>query len=220
MQKRKEEWIRHRTTQPEREEQLEWAANVVEYVQYIHKKTGKRAGTQNGTAAPSLRKEVPLLGPRFLPPTYLHLQKRSTTPTIEPQSAYLKAITIIHPFYFPELAKCPQCGTASVGWNGWTTTGPRNVHGICRDETAYGVQVQCRGACETLYSGGNQAQQVGTYCFATTSVKFWENREHWDVPRMSPYQRRPKQLLTMCPAFISRWYASLFEAMCCYKRAV
>jgi hypothetical protein len=106
------------------------------------------------------------------------------TPVIEPQSAYLKPITIIHPFYFPELAKCPQCDTDNIGWNGWTTTGPRNIHGVCRDETAYGIQVQCKGECEKRFSGGN-AEEEGAYCFATTNVKFWERREHWDIPRMS-----------------------------------
>ena len=185
--KRTDEWMKHRSAQPEREQQLEWAAHVVEYVQYVHKKTSIRAGTQNGTAPPSLGTEVPILGPRFLPPTYLHLRKRNTTPIIEPQSAYLKPLTIVHPFYFPELAKCPQCDTDNIGWNGWTTTGPRNVHGICRDETAYGVQVQCKGECERRFGGGKNAEEAGTYCFATTNVKFWEKREHWGIPRTSYY---------------------------------
>jgi hypothetical protein len=74
MKKRKDEWMKHRSAQPEREQQLEWDANIVEYVQYVHKKTSIHAGTQNGTAPPSLGKEVPILSPRFLPPTYLHLQ--------------------------------------------------------------------------------------------------------------------------------------------------
>jgi hypothetical protein len=173
--------MKHRATQHEQEQQLKWAANIVAYVQYIHKKTNICGGTQNGMVVPSLRKEAPILSPRFL-----HLQKCSLSSTIELQSAYLKPLTIVHLFYFPELAKCPQCDTKNVGWNSWTMTGPRNVHGVSQDKTAHGVQVQCRGECEKRFGGGKDANEEGTYCFATTNVKLWENQEYWDILHMFP----------------------------------
>jgi hypothetical protein len=173
--KRVEGWEKYRTAQSDAPEQLEWAANVVQYVNYIYKATTVRGGPKNGNALPILRKEIPLLGPRFLPPSYLHIQKRNTTPNITPTPAYLKPLCVVHPFYNPELATCPQCGSDNILWDGWTTSGHREVHGVSREETALGYQLKCQ-PCQ-------DAPAQGSYCFATTNAKFWENKEHWEIPR-------------------------------------
>lgn len=163
--------------------QLEWASAVVEYVNYVFKATTPRGSSKKGIPPLPLRPEVPFLGPRFFPPSYISLQKRSPTPTIEPESAYLKPLTIIHPFYYPELAKCPQCeaGPEKLSWQGWTTGGYREVHGVSREEIALGYQLECK-ACETRFGGRNAAEK-GNYCIATTNAKFWESKEHWEIPR-------------------------------------
>jgi hypothetical protein len=153
---------------------------VVQYVNYIHKATTVRGGPKNGQAPPILRKEVPILGPRFLPPSYIHIQKCSPTPAIIPTSAYLKPLHIIHPFYHPELAKCPQCDSDNILWEGWNTAGHREVHGIHREETALGYQLKCQPC--------RDSSQQSNYCFATTNAKFWGNKEHWEIPRECGYR--------------------------------
>ncbi|OBZ65554.1 hypothetical protein A0H81_14419 [Grifola frondosa] len=119
VEKRWKTWKKNRQTQSQYMLQLEWEANVVEYVSHVSKET---AGL---VVAGSLRKEIPLFGPHFLPPTYLQVQKRDAMPNITPDVAYLKPLHIIHPFYYPELTKCPQCNSTRVSWNGWTSTGHR-----------------------------------------------------------------------------------------------
>lgn len=165
-------WTKCRIKGLDRREQLEWTANVLEYVSYVNDETRKKT--------PTLKKEAPLLGPRFVPPSYLHLQHRSPAPDISPSTAYLKAVHIVHPLYYPWLSKCPQCNSDDIAWQGWTTTGPRDVHGVSREETAIGVQLKCN-QCVTRF-GGRDAAEKGTYCFATTNAKFWEKMEHWELP--------------------------------------
>ena len=180
MQKRVEGWKKHRTAQSDDPEQLTWAANVVQYVNYVHKVTTVRGGPKDRKAAPVLRKKVPLLSPRFLPPSYLHIQKRSVTPNVLPTSAYLKPLHIVHPFYYPDLTKCPQCDSENVLWDGWTTGGHREVHGVSREETALGYQLKCH-VCR-------DSTERGSYCVATTNAKFWEKKELWEVPRKCTYE--------------------------------
>ncbi|KAI6030974.1 hypothetical protein EDC04DRAFT_2523938, partial [Pisolithus marmoratus] len=86
--------------------QLSWEAEVVEYVNFLWQKTRPRKKTANEPAAIGL--DVPILGPRFLPPTYLHAHKRPGLSSIVPETQYLKPINVVHPFYYPELACCPQ----------------------------------------------------------------------------------------------------------------
>lgn len=181
--KRLDGWIKARGIgQVERVEQLEWAAHVVEYVQYMHNSITVGNGAKKVTAPTVLSNEVPLLGPRFVPPTYLHLRRRDPTPNVNPRTAYLKPINIIHPFFYPEVARCPQCESRKIGWEGWTTSGPRNVHGVKREETVIGVQLECKGECAVRFKGTN-APEKGTYCFATTNATFWQRWEHWEIPR-------------------------------------
>lgn len=180
--KQSAQWLKSRATQKERKEQLEWAAHVVEYVKYVKAATAVHGLSKPGTLPRVLKTNVPILGPRFIPPTYMHLRQRNITPVVEPETTYLKPLTIIHPFYFPSLARCPQCGTEDVRWDDWTATGPRDVHGVRREETALGMQLRCNGTCAIRFQGNN-APEVGVYCIATTNTLFWENYEHWQIPR-------------------------------------
>lgn len=166
-------WTKCRIKGLDRHEQLEWTANVMEYVSYVSDEMRKK----------TFKKEAPLLGPRFIPPSYLHQQQRNPAPDVVPSTAYLRTVHIIHPLYYPSLSKCPQCDSDDISWQGWTTTGPRDVHGISQEETAIGVQLKCN-KCIIRFGGKNPAEQ-GTYCFATTNAKFWERKEHWELPRKS-----------------------------------
>ncbi|KAG2135867.1 uncharacterized protein EDB93DRAFT_1092063 [Suillus bovinus] len=59
---------------PRSQFQLQWESKIVEYVQLLWEKTR----TQSKRGEPSkLGVNIPLLGPQFMPPSYLHIQKRS-----------------------------------------------------------------------------------------------------------------------------------------------
>lgn len=191
--------------------QLEWEAEVVEYVNLLWNAT--RSRSNKSTTVKTIGHDVPLLGPRFVPPTYLHARLRPGPLNVKPEMQYLKPITIVHPLYYPELAVCPQCQSRNeVTWEGWTTTGAREVHGIAHEETALGLQLRCdsckqrrTSSSESPKSGyssnGNVAaggdsesqsselasRESGTmskesYCFAVTSHSFWKHWNHWDIP--------------------------------------
>lgn len=193
--------------------QLEWTANIVQYVKYLHSSTVLHGLAKASTPRRTLQPEAPILGPRFLPPTYLHLQRRHITPNIEPETAYLKPITIVHPFYFPSLAQCPQCGSGDIRWDEWTTTGPRDVHGVRREETALGIQLRCNAQCAERFSGPD-ASETGAYCFATTNVLFWMKSEHWEIPsKWSLIEGR--KLLTWY-----RGHSNLLQTECGHTRPI
>ncbi|KIJ13163.1 hypothetical protein PAXINDRAFT_14062 [Paxillus involutus ATCC 200175] len=119
--------------------QLEWEAEVVEYVTLLSKKVRP---CKKGDAPSKLSLNVPILGPHFVPPSYMHVNKRPGVVNITPEIQYLKPINILHPFYYPELACCPQCQSRTkVTWEGWTATGARDVHGVTCEEVALGLQL-------------------------------------------------------------------------------
>ncbi|KAA1474099.1 hypothetical protein DENSPDRAFT_852057 [Dentipellis sp. KUC8613] len=194
VEKRWKSWKGNRETQSQVADQLEWAANVVEYVNHIW----KLAMSHAKKGSPAVPKDVPIYGPRFVPPSYLHAEKRSTTPSIHVKTTYLKPLNIIHPFYHPELRCCPRCGCTDerVSWNGWTGTGHREVHGIRVEETALGYQLKC-DACREAHEAESEKKESDLpqgsdsekfhYHFATTNCEFWERRHHWDVPLGIPY---------------------------------
>ncbi|KAF8574363.1 hypothetical protein K439DRAFT_1372647 [Ramaria rubella] len=165
--------------------QLTWEVHVVEYVDFVHKKMHVHASSKNALPH-ALPSNIPLFGPYFLPPSYLHVQKRKTDP-IAPQTAYMKPLTIIHLFYYPELeeAGCPNCGSKEIVWEGWTSMGAREVHGVKMEEVALGRQLQCK-ICETEHQRLKGAKKEGAfsgivplYCFASTNNLFWLKWEHW-----------------------------------------
>lgn len=172
-------WTDNRPHQSKNIAQLTWAAHVVEYVNHIFKAT-RVHGLSKSKELPPLSIETPLYGPRFMPPTYFDYTKRSGTPEITPDVMYLKALTVIHPVYFPEIAKCPLCDSDNIKWHSWVATGYREVHGVSKDELALGYQIRCK-SCEQSRAGGEKAKtQV---CYATTSAEFWERYKEWNIPR-------------------------------------
>ena len=164
---------------------LEWSAHVMMYVDFLAEqvKVHGNAKSVAKTTKRAIDLRLPILGPLFVPPGYAHLLQRSKGhPAILPEVHYIPWLTVVHPFFYPEILKCPKCGctdTARLGWNQWNVTGPRDVHGLFRDGMALGVQLRCM-ACNpvTLPSGKRAAQ-----CCITTSPVFWENWAHWEIPR-------------------------------------
>ncbi|KAI0696200.1 hypothetical protein C8T65DRAFT_583608 [Cerioporus squamosus] len=179
-------WKDNRESQSQWSPQLEWEAEVCEYVSFLADHTRSK----NGPIA--LDNRIPIFGPRFIPPAYLHINKRNPTPEVLPETTYLKPLNVIHPFYYPGLVDtCPNCRVSGtkpdIEWNGWNHKGHREVHGISREETAIGPQLRCK-VCAAKYSkhatGGNaDSMSAGQYCFAVTSHLFWEGVEHWQYPR-------------------------------------
>ncbi|TFY51908.1 hypothetical protein EVG20_g10784 [Dentipellis fragilis] len=168
------------------EEQHEWEAHVTQYVTFLWDRTKVHGNAKKGTEPSTLSKNIPLYGPQFVPPTYLHVQKRDGTPDILLSLAYLKPLHVVHPFYYPNLAACPQCGSAKTLWDSWTSTGPWEVHGVRREEHVIGYQLRCK-VCEELY--GPMDPKAGgkkSHCFATMNAMFWKGKEHWELPRGLP----------------------------------
>ncbi|KAG2115051.1 uncharacterized protein F5147DRAFT_569298, partial [Suillus discolor] len=102
--------------------QLQWESEIVEYVQFLWEKTRRRSkkGKTN-----KLGVNIPLLGPWFMPPSYLHIQKWSGGGAIDPTIQYLTPLNIVHPFYYPQLARCLRCGSdKDTTWEGWMSKGP------------------------------------------------------------------------------------------------
>jgi hypothetical protein len=177
VQRRAEHWQNQNNRESAPPAQLKWEAEVVEYVHFLSSQT-KVHGNKKGTVPCTLRKEIPLFGPRFIPPSYLHIQKRDVASAIQPGVAYLRPINIIHPFYYPQLTQCPECNTTEVTWDGWTSRGSRDVHGIRSEEMALGFQMRCK-VCESATANDSKR----SYCFATTNPVFWAKTEQWEIPR-------------------------------------
>ncbi|PIL34267.1 hypothetical protein GSI_03978 [Ganoderma sinense ZZ0214-1] len=165
--------------------QLEFIAHVVEYVNWVYGMTKTKHGRK------PLPRDIPLYGPAFIPPSYMHEQLRNgMKTTVAPETAYLKAVTVIHPLYFPQLEKCPRCGTrkpSDLDWYGWVPTGHCEVHGVDREETALGYQLRCQ-SCKTRAKGQQATRKngEGSYCFSTTNHTFWSKYEHWQIPAGIP----------------------------------
>jgi hypothetical protein len=196
-----ESWKRNRTSQHSSDAQLQWEAHVVEYVNFLWAQTKNRTME---TQSSYLSKDIPLLGPRFVPPSHQQLEKRQYTITVSPTTAYIKPINIVHPFYYPTLTNCPKCKSTNTLWEGWTGTGAREVHGLYLEETALGFQLRCK-TCEKRTTEGRNS-----FCYATTNPIFWQDCEHWQVPRQSfLHSENMYDKLTSG----SRWDPSLLQKM-------
>ncbi|KAJ7166768.1 hypothetical protein C8R46DRAFT_1351047 [Mycena filopes] len=173
---------------PQLRQQLEWEANVVAYVNAVHKLTTVNGNNKSATGPPALPKGIPLLGPKFLPPGFVDVQKRNGTNIND-----IRPLNIVHPFYYPNLEICPQCSSADVKWKGWTGAGSRDVHGIRMEEKALGYQLRCDPCSKKYGQGGtdfgarNPNGEKLESSFATTNAIFWERWEHWKIPRGIPY---------------------------------
>jgi hypothetical protein len=83
--------------------QLKWEAAVVQYVNFVWEKTQLSCSTEPDAMTPQLSDSIPLLGPCFMPPAYLHASKRPGAMHTDPGPMYLRPLNIIHPFYYPNL---------------------------------------------------------------------------------------------------------------------
>ncbi|KAG2039032.1 hypothetical protein BDR03DRAFT_981073 [Suillus americanus] len=119
---------------------------------------------------------------------------------IEPVTQCIKPLNIIHLFYYPQLATCPQCSSdKETTWEGWTSMGPRKLHGLICEETALSAQLRCNtckesmkmkkatnknipGDVEDVRAHANQPANLEGYCFATMSAAYWSSWEHWQIP--------------------------------------
>ncbi|KAE9405193.1 hypothetical protein BT96DRAFT_1015845 [Gymnopus androsaceus JB14] len=175
---------RPKSSQSTVKEQLEFEAHVAIYVNYLNAQTTSRK-KKDAFRLP-LPPSIPIYGPRFMPPTHLHsLRRDPSCTTLVPKTLYLKPVNVVHPFYYPQLCCCPQCGESKkIGWVGWTGQGSRDIHGINYEETALGVQLRCDTCKSRLPTEG---KKKGPHCFATTSPVFWEKLEHWEIPRGVPH---------------------------------
>ncbi|KAG2085011.1 uncharacterized protein F5147DRAFT_782255 [Suillus discolor] len=192
VEKRVSTWneARSHMNNPRPQFQLQWESEIVEYVQFLWEKT--RTRSKKGEPS-KLGVNVPLLGPRFLPPSYLHVQKRSGGGAIEPTTQYLKPLNIVHPFYYPQLGQCPRCGSdKDTAWEGWTSKGARELHGLFCEEAALGTQLRCNRCKESSKAktrgdtASGMVAGIEGYCFATTSAMYWKGWEHWRIPRGLP----------------------------------
>lgn len=212
--KRVESWTGHdeRMKNSRPKCQYEWEAEIVEYINYISDKT--RIRSAKALTRPCLNLKIPILGPHFVPPLYLHaLRRNQSEPAVNPETLYLKPLRVIHPFYHPELAQCPRCDcTDGVQWDGWTGTGPRDVHGLFVDEGAIGTQIRCEnckkdptskkgqqqsgcGDSEQQEQGHDSRTQLKGHCFATTNPEFWHTWPHWSIPGVHHCQPSSSKLI-------------------------
>ncbi|KAI6030973.1 hypothetical protein EDC04DRAFT_2572146, partial [Pisolithus marmoratus] len=56
---------------------------------------------------------------------------------------------------------------------------------IFYEEVALGLQLRCN-ECKAKSSSDNLREESTGYCFATTSIAYWRNWEHWQIPRGIP----------------------------------
>ncbi|KAI1793319.1 hypothetical protein LXA43DRAFT_885912 [Ganoderma leucocontextum] len=169
--KRWKTWSESREGQSKSKAQLQWTAEICEYL-IVAEREGHRDGFPCN------------YGPLFEPPSYVDEQLRDATPMVTPETAYLKSVHVVHRRYYPHiLGRCPRCQSTDIIHNGWSPTGPREVHGLMREEMAIGTQIRCKRCKERVSQGDrDEAEDTGTYCFTTTSHLFWDHFEHWELP--------------------------------------
>ena len=142
----------------------------------------------------ALPPDWPLYGPDFYPPTFVHYLRRQAVSACDPEWAYIKKVQILHPVFYPFLARCPSCRSKDVHPNGWTSTGHREVHGVSSEEVVIGVQLRCNNCnpARTRSAGedvedvlGGRTLDNSKFCFVTTNTEFWDKLAVWEIPRES-----------------------------------
>ncbi|TFY76752.1 hypothetical protein EWM64_g7260 [Hericium alpestre] len=168
--------------------QFEWVGEVLAYIAFLFKKTRLHGNAGADKKPPSLKLRVPILGPCFVPPGYLQLEKWSGLPKIMLETAYLQPINVVHPFYSPRLNRCPRYRGSNIWWYGWTSTGLRLVYGMRRSEWAIGYQLRCKDCKkerEELFPSVDEEEDVVHYSWVMTNAQFWESWEYWEVPSIT-----------------------------------
>ncbi|PIL34349.1 hypothetical protein GSI_03124 [Ganoderma sinense ZZ0214-1] len=179
-------WLEQREGQSKHPMLLHWIAEIVEYLVA----TGKMIQSSQGTDfSVALDPRWPIIGPNFEPPAYLHQALREVDPQVEPDLAYLKPCYVVHWIFHDALRRCPKCGARGkkLERNGWSPSGPREVHGLFREEMAIGIQFRCLDCAAKVGKKGTERGTDSRYSWTTTSKEFWENFEHWELPVGLPH---------------------------------
>ncbi|KAI1782658.1 hypothetical protein LXA43DRAFT_1103634 [Ganoderma leucocontextum] len=182
--RRSKTWEANRDNQSKNPHQILWTAHIAEFLNATAEATRSPQGIDFSVA---LHPAWPMPGPLFDPPTFLHASKRNPTPEVNAEDTYLKPVHAVHYAYYSMLRRCPNCGATgkAVQFGGWNATGPREIHGLSREEMAIGIQVRCT-SCEEKASKMGGAKDEASYCFSTTSAKFWEQYKFWELPSGLP----------------------------------
>ncbi|KAJ7036212.1 hypothetical protein C8F04DRAFT_954042 [Mycena alexandri] len=203
-------WQNNRATQSNYKPQLQFEANVAKYDMALHREIRPPTVAKTSTKIPqpkALKPGLPIYGPKFIPPSLKSFVGTRRTilsgPLLRPLTATL--INIIHPVYYPTLGNCPHCGSSDVRWDGWNGTGSREVHGLRREKTALGYQLQ-HDKC-TPDEGTTKPRNRA---FASTNQLFWENWEHWKIPRRSS---SPSKTAVYSYIFLARWNSNFFQSL-------
>lgn len=180
--------IREKERQSTYQPQLDFVSGTCEFTAFLANQIRNTKGEKG--AKKKLDPRIPAYGSKFYPPTYVSEKLRKVTPNVTPDLSYLKPVTVLHPALIEELNFCPRCNAtgSDLSWNGWTTSGPRDVHGISSEEQVIGVQMRCN-RCKVARGKGDtdDNDEDPSYCWGTASSQFWENKEHWQVPSKSTY---------------------------------
>ncbi len=174
----------HRDSQSKYLLLLLWIAEITEYLVATANAMRSPQGSEFSVA---LDPRWPIFDPYFEPPTYLQQALREVDPQIEPDLTYLKGCHAVHWIFYEELRRCPKCHGKRLERNGWNPSGPREVHGLRREEMAIGIQLRCLDCAEKYgkQGRGSKDDPERRYCWTTTSAEFWENFEHWELPGQS-----------------------------------
>ena len=190
--------------QSPRRDQLQWEANVIEYVNYITASKAAVTTSRSKLGTYQLPPSVPLWGPVFYPPTFDDIAKRypatlrdkqTTRLQITPNAAYLRPLTVIHPYYFKSLRRCPRDAAHSVVNDGWQSNGSREVHGLYHEESAIGFQIRCNSCKGQVDEDGRSL----TYCFSLVNSEYWSELkcDYRQIPRKQHHDIHLKVMLTV-----------------------
>ncbi|KAJ7248984.1 hypothetical protein C8J57DRAFT_991054, partial [Mycena rebaudengoi] len=181
--------------------QLEWEANVAEFVLFLHRETRAPAVPRGSTEISSeraLRSGIPIYGPRFLPPslndTRLRWGKNKT------ETTYLRPINIIHPVYYDNLGTCPHCGSTDVKWDSWNAMGSREVHGLRWEETEVPITPQDVYTRCRFYNAKE-------WLLCNDKPGILEDWVHWKIPSKSAIIFAHAQTVTFIPGGIPYFFS-------------
>ncbi|PIL30719.1 hypothetical protein GSI_06887 [Ganoderma sinense ZZ0214-1] len=181
--KRVSGWKVARKTQSTFEPQLKFNAECMAYTDATWDRIKP---TKAGGEFFALPLDWPFAGPEFHPPGFLQYQRRHVASDCNPEWVYIKVCRILHPLFFPWIARCPNCHSRDVDMTGWTGTGHREVHGLASEECVIGVQFRCEG-CAKARGTGTSGGSDEKYCFSTTNPEFWAKVALSDIPRGVPH---------------------------------
>ncbi|PIL36751.1 hypothetical protein GSI_00440 [Ganoderma sinense ZZ0214-1] len=170
--------------------QLDFVAATCQYTVFLWDQIQNTKGEKG--ARQKLDPRIPYFDGKFYPPTYTSQKIRNVSRDVAPNIACLKPVTVLHPAYIEELNFCPRCNATGddLKWKGWTTSGPRDVHGVSSEEQVIGVQMRCkRCKAERGKADTPDDEEDDAYCWGTASSQFWERKEHWEIPLGVPHMK-------------------------------